>query len=218
MNKNINLSERIEILEDNIIYEFPKKKLSDNKNMNPIYRNAVCKSDKWVKMAGKIALLSAKNNGGPFGAIILQICSSSNKIIRYWSNHNKVTQNNDPTAHAEINTIRQCCKDLGVFSLSKISKKKAKLPQPDHFSYCVIYSSCEPCPMCFSAIKWSRIDNLIFSATRFDAEIIDFSDDEIYQDISKNYAEKAINAKYAPDPSSLDAFNYWKESPDKIKY
>ncbi|MDD4250915.1 MAG: nucleoside deaminase [Candidatus ainarchaeum sp.] len=117
----------------------------------------------------KIALNEAKKgvsgkHGGPFGAVI--VCD--NKIIA--KAHNMVLKNNDPTAHAEINAIR-------------IASKKLKTVNLDN---CILYSTCEPCPMCLSAIYWSRIKKIIFSCSRLDAKKAGFDDKKIYDSFLKN--------------------------------
>jgi len=135
---------------------------SENIKADGKYLGIEVQGDKWMELACAEALYSAQTGGGPFGAVILQIDPESGNVIRYWQNHNHVTEWNDPTAHAEISTIRQACADLGVFDLSNIQKSQSKLSQPGETSYCIIYSSAEPCPMCYSAIEWSRMPQLIF--------------------------------------------------------
>ena len=103
---------------------------------------------------------SDKGDGGPFGAIIID---KSGKIISI--KHNTVLKDNDPTAHAEVNAIREACKVLDTYDLSD----------------CTIYSSCEPCPMCLSAIIWANIKKVYYSSTRNDAENIGFRDEIIYE-------------------------------------
>ena len=116
------------------------------------YDGIEVESNKWQKMACEEALISAQNKGGPFGAVIVQIDDENGEVIRYWRNHNHVTEWNDPTAHAEVSTIRVACKELGVFDLGTIHKEKSKLPQKGVTSHCEIYVNSEPCPMCYAAI------------------------------------------------------------------
>ena len=113
---------------------------------------------KFMAKAIELSINSANTIGGPFGSVIVK----DNKIIAEGSN--KVTSSNDPTAHGEIVAIREACKKLNTFDLSG----------------CDIYTSCEPCPMCLSAIYWSRIDKIYYANTREDAEKIDFDDSFIY--------------------------------------
>ena len=107
---------------------------------------------KFMHRAIELSIESAKSKGGPFGSVIVK----KNKIIAEGSN--KVTMNNDPTAHGEVVAIREACKNLKTFDLSG----------------CEIYTSCEPCPMCLSAIYWSRLDKIYYANTREDAKNIDF--------------------------------------------
>jgi guanine deaminase len=175
--------------------------------------------DRWIEIACDFARESVNNSGGPFGAVILQIDKETNKIIRYWKNHNQVTSINDPTAHAEVMTIRSVCHSLGVFNLGEIKKEDSLLPQPGDISYCVIYSSAEPCPMCYSAICWANIPILLFGATRYDAAVqgVNFSDEEIYNELANPYTKRKIKVCQCTTDNSLDAFNLWKRS-KKINY
>ncbi len=178
------------------------------------YLEIGAKSDKWIELACNLATSSVENGGGPFGAVILQIDSKTNKILRYWESTNKVTIINDPTAHAEIMAIRSACSSLGVFNLGGIQKNESKLEQISRESYCAIYSSCEPCPMCFSAISWARIPLLCFAASRYDAAQpgIEFSDKEIYDELGKPYKDRKMKVCKCHTTNYLDAFELWKRS------
>lgn len=175
--------------------------------------------DKWMNLACNEAADSVNKQGGPFGAVILQIDNDSSQIIRYWINHNQVTSTNDPTAHAEVMTIRSACASLGVFNLGVIKKEQSLLPQPGKLSHCIIYSSAEPCPMCYSAICWANISMLFFAATRFDAAVqgVNFSDEEIYDELAQPYCTRKLKVYQSTTGNSLDAFNLWKVIP-KIEY
>ena len=118
---------------------------------------------KFMAKAIELSINSANTIGGPFGSVIVK----DNKIIAEGSN--KVTFSNDPTAHGEVVAIREACKKLKTFDLSG----------------CEIYTSCEPCPMCLSAIYWSRLDKIYYANTREDAKNIDFDDSFIYLEIPK---------------------------------
>jgi len=133
------------------------------------------------------------NNGGPFGAVIV---SSENKIISH--GYNLVTTNNDPTAHAEVTAIRNACKKLNTPFLEN----------------CTIYTSCEPCPMCYGAIKWAKINNIYYANTRKDAKNIGFDDDMIYNDIINN----TQNMKQIENTNAIEAFNIWTRSIEKKEY
>ena len=143
-----------------------------------------------------LSIESAKSKGGPFGCVIVK----NNKIIAEGSN--KVTMNNDPTAHGEIVAIRAACQKLNTFNLSE----------------CDLYSSCEPCPMCLSAIYWSRIENIFYANTRIDAKNIDFDDSFIYSEINKNLENRKIKMHQIHRDEALEAFKIWENKKDKIKY
>ena len=188
------------------------------------YRDAELGGNKWMELACSEALKSVQAGGGPFSSVIVQIDDDSNRVIRYWISWNHVTEWSDPTAHGEITGIRQACQELGVFNLGQISKNdpKLKLPQTSATSHCELYTSAEPCPMCYAATRWSRIDYIYFAATVFDAAAqgVRFSDEPIYAEISLNYAERrALGAHcfQCTVPNSLDAFNHFKRS-ESIKY
>lgn len=189
-----------------------------------IYRGIQVGGNKWMEMACDQARQSVEHGGGPFGAVILQIDDKSGKVIRYWRNNNHVAEWVDPTAHAEVTTIRAACKQLGVFDLGKIEKsdKNLKLAQPGKTSHCVIYSSAEPCPMCYAAIRWARIDTLVFAATRFDAAVqgCGFSDEPIYVELATPMVDRkalGFDIYQSTVPNSLDAFNAYKRI-DSTKY
>ena len=150
----------------------------------------------FMMRAIELSIESAKSKGGPFGCVIVK----NNKIIAEGSN--KVTMNNDPTAHGEIVTIRAACQKLNTFNLSE----------------CDLYSSCEPCPMCLSAIYWSRIENIFYANTRIDAKNIDFDDSFIYSEINKNLENRKIKMHQIHRDEALEAFKIWENKEDKIKY
>lgn len=178
-----------------------------------VYEGIQGKNDPWMKMATDEALKSVQNGGGPFGAVILQVDDKSGKIIRYWVNHNHVAEWNDPTAHAEVTTIRSASRELGLTDLGHINKKQSKLSQPGEWSHCVIYSSAESCPMCLSAIYWAGIKSVAFAATRYDAAAngVDFSDKMIYEEFGRPYSHREhMSVVHSNIDNSLDAFNYYK--------
>ena len=144
----------------------------------------------------ELSINSAHNAGGPFGCVIVK----DDKIIAEGSN--KVTSSNDPTAHAEIVAIREACQKLNLFNLTGYD----------------LYSSCEPCPMCLSAIYWSHIDNIFYANTREDAKNIDFDDSLIYSEISKKNEDRKIPIKQMLRDDALKAFKIWGKKTDKIKY
>ncbi len=196
---------------------FPLIYRSDNDHL--IYKKIQYGTNKWIELANQTALESVREGGGPFGAVVVQIDKVNNKVLRYWRSNNQVTINCDPTAHAEVSVIRKACSDLGVYNLGEIHKSASKLPQPGELSTCEIYSSCEPCPMCYSAIAWARIRGLYFAATRFDADApgVKFSDAEIYNELEQAYENRKIKVHQCNCPNALDAFNLWKNI-DKEEY
>ena len=126
--------------------------------------------NKFMLKAIDLSIKNAETIGGPFGCVIVK----DNKIISEGSN--KVTSTNDPTAHGEIVAIRNACLKLNTFNLSG----------------CELYSSCEPCPMCLSAIYWSRIEKIFYANSRNDAKNIDFDDSFIYSEINKKIEDRKI--------------------------
>ena len=152
--------------------------------------------NKFMLRAIALSIESVKTGGGPFGSIIVK----DDKIIS--EGFNKVTSTNDPTAHGEIVAIRDACKKLNNFNL-----KGSEL-----------YSTCEPCPMCLSAIYWARIDKIYYANTREDARKIDFDDSLIYSEFKKNINERKIPMIQMMRNEALKAFEFWDKKTDKVKY
>jgi len=152
--------------------------------------------NKFMKRAIELSENSANSIGGPFGSVIVK----DEKIIA--EGFNRVTSTNDPTAHAEIVAIREACRKLNTFNLSG----------------CDIYTSCEPCPMCLSAIYWSHINTIYFANTREDAKKINFDDSMIYSEFSKKIEDRKIPIKQMLRDEALKAFEIWDKKKDKIEY
>lgn len=189
-----------------------------------LYQGIEVGENRWIQMACEEARLSTQDGGGPFGAVVVQIDDESKQVIRHWRCRNRVAKNIDPTAHAEVSAIRAVAQALGVFDLGTIHRDTAglKLSQPSDYSHCEIYSSCEPCPMCYAAIRWARIDTVVFAATRFDAAEpgVDFSDLALYRELATPYKDRhdgGLRVFQSTTANSLDAFNLWKNS-DKTAY
>ena len=144
----------------------------------------------------ELSINSVNTVGGPFGCVIVK----ENKIIAEGSN--KVTSSNDPTAHAEVIAIREACKKLNTFNLNG----------------CDLYTSCEPCPMCLSAIYWARIEKIYYANTRDDAQKIDFDDSLIYSELLKNVKKRKISMVQMMRDEALKAFELWDKKTDKVKY
>jgi guanine deaminase len=185
----------------------------------PRYMGAELGGNKWMHMACENALKSVQHGGGPFATVIVQIDNDTNKVIRYWVSWNHVVEWVDPTAHGEVTAIRQACQELGVFDLGHIRKDnpKLKLPQTCAESHCDLYTNAEPCPMCYTATRWARINNIYFAATIYDAAAqgVGFSDQPIYVELSMDYRDRqkmGVFAYQCTEGNSLDAFNHYKRS------
>ncbi len=134
--------------------------------------------------------------GGPFGAVIVK-----NGVV-IGVGFNKVTTENDPTAHAEVVAIREACKHLDTFKLDGA----------------VIYTSCEPCPMCLASIYWARLDRIYYANSRYDAARIGFDDEFLYGEIAKDIKDRTLEMVHLPDDVAAIAFDEWQEKEDKIAY
>ena len=153
--------------------------------------------EKYMRMAIDLATGNVLSGaGGPFGAVIVK----DGKVVA--TGVNKVTASNDPTAHAEVTAIRNAAAALGSFELKG----------------CTIYSSCEPCPMCLSAIYWARPMAVYYANNAHDAAAIDFDDAFIYEQIVLPHEQRTILFIQAMRQEGLEAFRLWKESRDKITY
>lgn len=136
------------------------------------------------------------NDGGPFGCVVVR----NGEIIAEGNNH--VTSTNDPTAHAEVVAIRNACVALGAFQLED----------------CVIYTSCEPCPMCLGAIYWARPKQVFYGCTREDAAKIGFDDQFIYDELGKPFDERKIKMINFLREKAVVVFENWSNKPDKTEY
>ena len=174
------------------------------------YHGTQAEPNKWIVMACEEAKKSVEEGGGPFGAVLLQVSDETGTVIRYWRDHNRVTEYNDPTAHAEVMVIRAACRELETNDLANIAGDT----EPSH---CELYSSCEPCPMCYGSIVWARIPVLIFSATRADASDpeVGFSDELIHSELKKDYQVRTVKVFQATCGGSTEAFELWKRSGNK---
>jgi guanine deaminase len=134
--------------------------------------------------------------GGPFGCVVVR----RGRIVG--RGQNQVTSTNDPTAHAEVVAIRAACRELGTFQLGD----------------CEVYASCEPCPMCLSAIYWARVPRLFYGNTRQDAAAIGFDDDFIYGQIPLPPKERTLAMEPLLRAEARKAFQEWADKADKIRY
>ena len=150
----------------------------------------------FMQQAITLATENIHQGGGPFGAVIVK----NNKIIS--TGVNRVTLINDPTAHAEITAIREACTNLNSFSLED----------------CTLYSSCEPCPMCLSAIYWARIKILYFGATHNDAGKAGFRDNFLYQEITLPIHKRSMETHQIQQQEALVPFTEWQNTLTRIVY
>jgi tRNA(Arg) A34 adenosine deaminase TadA len=134
--------------------------------------------------------------GGPFGAVV----AKNGELIS--TGANRVVRDKDPTAHAEMVAIREACRTLGDHRLEG----------------CEIFCTCEPCPMCLSAIFWARIDRIYFAATRHDAADAGFDDAAIYREVSSDLSNRTLPIIHLPSKASLSLFEDWRHMADKILY
>jgi len=157
-----------------------------------MYKN----QNKFMLEALRLSKENIDNGGGPFGAVIVK----NGKIIA--TGVNKVTVNNDPTAHAEVNVIREASAVLKTFDLSG----------------CEIYTSCEPCPMCLGAIYWAHLDKIYFGNTKIDAKNIGFNDTFIYDEIMLPIAKRNLPTVQIMSEKAIEAFVKWEKKEDKTAY
>jgi tRNA(Arg) A34 adenosine deaminase TadA len=152
---------------------------------------------KFMRAAIRLSIdMMRRGKGGPFGAVIVK----GNRIVGRGCN--QVTSSNDPTAHAEIVAIRDACHRLKTFCLDD----------------CDLYTSCEPCPMCLSAIYWARLRKIFYGNTRQDAARIAFDDDFIYQQVALPIGKRSLVMKPLLRKEALVAFKEWEAKTDKIPY
>jgi guanine deaminase len=157
----------------------------------------MCEHHKHMQLAIEQSEKGMKQNeGGPFGAVVIK----DGKIVG--RGNNRVTSSNDPTAHAEVMAIRDACKNLNTFQLDG----------------CILYTSCEPCPMCLGAIYWARPDKVFYANTREDAAAIGFDDDFIYNEINVSMDERKIPFEQIARDEALKVFELWQNKTDKTAY
>ncbi len=135
-------------------------------------------------------------DGGPFGAVIVK----DSRIVGI--GHNNVTSSNDPTAHAEVTAIRDACKNLDTFSLQGAE----------------IFTSCEPCPMCLSAIYWARLDHIYYANSREDAARIGFDDAFLYDEVAKDPKDRSLPMDHIEVAEAAEIFQEWINKEDKVRY
>ncbi len=152
--------------------------------------------DDFLRQAIHLAEASIRSGGGPFGAVIVK----DGEIVG--RGHNRVTLDNDPTAHAEVQAIRDACQHLDTFSLEG----------------CTLYVNCEPCPMCLSACYWAHIDKVIYAADAADAAEIGFDDVLIREECSRSMSDRQMSMRQSLRDEALEVFALWQTLEDKAEY
>jgi guanine deaminase len=151
----------------------------------------------FLRLAIQLATENVRSGvGGPFGAVVVR----NGEVVA--TGVNRVTVDNDPTAHAEVNAIRGACKALGHFQLPG----------------CVLYTSCEPCPMCLGAIYWVRLDSVVYGNTCRDAAQIGFDDHFIYEELSVLPGQRKLPMVRLLPEEAIESFRAWQEHESKIAY
>ena len=150
----------------------------------------------FMRQAIALAVENVRNGGGPFGAVIVK----DGKVVA--TGVNRVTLDDDPTAHAEVSAIRAACTKLGTFNLEG----------------CVIYTSCEPCPMCLGAIYWAHIDKIYYGANQMDAAAVNFDDSFIYRELELKPENRHKPVENILHDEAQAPFNEWRDKCDKVEY
>jgi tRNA(Arg) A34 adenosine deaminase TadA len=162
----------------------------------PEIKNISAEDRVFMKMAIELSIANIDEGGGPFGAVIVR----DGKVIAKGAN--RVVPNNDPTAHAEVMAIRNACRELETFDLTG----------------CTVYTSCEPCPMCLSALYWAGIERICYANTKRDAAAIDFDDSFIYDQLRLDYDRRSIHCEHFMRDEAMEAFRKWEDKVDKVEY
>ena len=149
-----------------------------------------------MQRAIELSVQNVQQGGGPFGAVIAR----HGEVLA--EGVNRVTANHDPTAHAEVQAIREAARRLGTFDLTG----------------CDIYASCEPCPMCLGAIYWARLDHLYYAATQHDAAGAGFDDAFIYRELALDPKERSLSTQQLLHGEALQAFADWRDKEDRTDY
>ena len=168
----------------------------DKQNGLPERSDFSLEDRRFMQMAIDLSIENIDSGGGPFGAVIVR----DGKMIAQGAN--RVVPNNDPTAHAEVVAIRIACRELDTFDLSG----------------CTVYTSCEPCPMCLSALYWAGIERICYANTKRDAAAINFDDSFIYDQLRIDYDRRSIHCEHFMRNEALEAFRKWQDTTDKTEY
>ncbi len=154
------------------------------------------RDEEYLRSALDLAEENVGRGGGPFGCVIVK----EGRIIA--RGVNRVTESNDPTAHAEVVAIREACRTLHSFQLTG----------------CDVYASCEPCPMCLGALSWARPARIVFAASRTEAAAAGFDDERIYREVALSPADRSIPTTHLPLNDRTRPFNAWNGRADRTPY
>ncbi len=152
--------------------------------------------DRWLSRAVDLAVDNVAAGGGPFAAVVVR----DETLLA--TGQNRVTRDLDPTAHAEVLAIRRACAEIGDFSLAG----------------CVLYTSCEPCPLCVAACLWARLDRVVYAADRHDAARGGFDDREFYELFARDRATWPTLVEPGVHPTSFAPFEAWLGKDDRAEY
>lgn len=150
----------------------------------------------FISEAIALARHSINQGGGPFGAVVVR------DGVVIGRGHNRVTLRNDPSAHAEVEAIRDACKKQGDFQLVG----------------CALYASCMPCPMCLSTAYWAHIDNIYYAATAGDAAAAGFDDEFIARELALPIEQRTLPQLQLVDSEAQEIFRIWQQSDTKVEY
>jgi tRNA(Arg) A34 adenosine deaminase TadA len=158
----------------------------------------VVDDETFLRQAIDLAVESAGTTGGPFGSLVVK------DGVVVGTGTNQVVGTTDPTAHAEVVALRAAARHLGTHVLSG----------------CVVYASCEPCPMCLAAAFWSRVDRVVFAATRHDASAAGFDDDALYGELAAALGQgpRTLPVEQVVTAESQAPFAAWAANPDRVPY
>lgn len=150
----------------------------------------------FMRMAIRMSVDNVKRGGGPFAALVVR----NGELVS--TGINSVAEDSDPTAHAEINAIRLATRKLGRFKLND----------------CILFTTCEPCPMCLGAVYWAGIPTIFYGNSREDASKYGFDDSHIYEQIDLALDKRQVRFNRMLGEEAIEAFNYWDQKSDKIQY
>lgn len=152
--------------------------------------------DDHLREAIRLAEVSARSGGGPFGALVVR----DGRVIA--AGANRVTADGDPTAHAEVVAVREACRRLGSHALEG----------------CEVYASSEPCPMCLGALYWARVDRVVYASSREAAAAAGFDDRRMYEELARDPADRTLETVQRELPEAGSEFEAWLANEDRRPY